>query len=608
MKIILIISGLILIVLVLIPRNPEENKLTFRSNRVTVDVAGGGDATLSPDGQRFVTSSRRSGNWEVWIYDLRRTQWTQVTHDPADDFEAKWSPDSSKIVFCSTRTGQKDVWTLDLNSGVSKQLTFSADDDEYPAWSPDGKQVVYTGGPWGKRDFYVISATGGTPQRISKQSGRAGACAFEPGGETLICHRYDFGTGDVFRMRVDDGTITPLTTGNSWDYKPNISPDNQWIAFSRAQEGPSRIWFLPAVGGKARQLTHTPYDDRWPTWSAAGDRLLFHRKVERGTAIKVLERKTGKVRTLVDESDHPLQASFDPRAERLVYCSQTEDRKILKILEIATGERRVLETGPGEACYPRWSPDGLRIAYVGKPGPRWEVSVINPDGSARRSLSEDTIGMKGMEGPIDWSPDSTKLLFKSDTDPFESRIYTVDVNTRKVASVTDGNWFDEAPSWTPDGKSFVFMSTRGGGWTWGFFRRAISGGAYQTLAGPDWNQKNYPRVGRSGALVWSIHDEQDRELICERSQGGKVQILQDAGAGARWPSYSTDESLVLYTVMDHRVEYWVVENVLGMGSPLIASESKVARGETDQISNTLECRVVHAPVRFGRSPIDLHRR
>ena len=207
--------------------------------------------------------------------------------------------------------------------------------------------------------------------------------------------------------------------------------------------------------------------------------------VERGTAIKVLERKTGKVRTLVDKSEFPLQASFDPRAERVVYCSQTDDRKVLKILDIATGQRRVLPTGPGEACYPRWSPDGKRIAYAGKSNARWEVSAVNSDGSGRQTLTEGMSSLHGMDGPIDWSPDSTRLLFQSDTDPFEARIYVVDVNTRKIESVTDGPWFDEAPSWTADGKGAIFMSTRGGGWTWGFFRRDIGGGKYETLAGPD---------------------------------------------------------------------------------------------------------------------------
>lgn len=606
MKKLSIISGGLLLSLLLLPYWHSKSKAPFRLHRVAIDRVGGGDGTLSPDGQRFVTSSRRTGNWDIWIYDLRSTLWTQVTQDPADDFEAKWSPDGSVLVFCSTRTGQKDIWTVDLKTGALKQLTFSEHDDEYPGWSPDGKDIVYTGGPWGTRDFWVIAATGGTPRRISRQSGPAGACAYEPDGKTFICHRYDLGSGDIFRMRVADGEITTLTSGPAWDYKPNISPDKQIIAFSRAEEGPSRIWLLPAAGGRAQQLTNTPDDDRWPTWSETGDRLFFHRMVERGTAIKALERKTGKVRTLVEKSEYPLQASFDPRAEHVVYCSQSDNRKVLKLLDIATGERRILPTGPGEACYPRWSPDGKRIAYAGKPNARWEVSVINPDGSGRQALTEGMSSLHGMDGPVDWSPDSTRLLFHSDTDPFAARIYVVDVNTRKIESVTDGPWFDEAPSWSTDGKSVIFMSTRGGGWTWGFFRRAIGGGEYETLAGPDWNQKNYPRPGRSGALIWSIHDEQDKEFLSERSREGKVRILTEAGEGARWPEYSRDESLVLFTVMEHQVEYWIAENVLN--GPSLETTTLSSADEAEPLQEMQACARDMQVDKTGRSPVDLHHR
>jgi TolB protein len=409
-------------------------------------------------------------------------------------------------------------------------------------------------------------------------------------------------------MRVADGEITMLTSGQPWDYKPNTSPDKQTIAFSRAEEGPSRIFLMPAGGGRPQQMTNTPDDDRWPTWSQAGDRLFFHRMVERGTAINELDRKTGKVRTLVDKSEAPLLASFDPRAERVVYCSQTEDRKVLKILNIATGERRVLPTGPGEACYPRWSPDGKRIAYAWKPGARWEVSVVNPDGSGRQALTEGMSSLHGMDGPIDWSPDSTKLLFQSDTNPFEARIYVVDVNTRKIEGVSDGPWFDEAPSWSADGKSAIFMSTRGGGWTWGFFRRPIGGGEYETLAEPDYNQKNFPRPGGSGALIWSIHDEQDREFLSERTRDGKERILTEAGEGARWPEYSRDEQRVLFTVMDHQVEFWIAENVLN--GPSMDTSMLNSTDEAEPPVQDMQACVVQAHLidKTGRSPVDLHRR
>jgi TolB protein len=584
----------------------------YKSRMVAVDPSGGGDATISPDGEKFIITSKRGGNWDLWVYDLKTARWSQLTNDPAEDFEGKWSPDGKQIAFCSTRAGQRDIWVLTIASGEVKRLTFSEHEDEYPAWSPDGKQIVYTGGPWGARDFFLISPEGGEPRKVSRQPVLSGACAFEAKGASLICHRYDLGTGDIIRLWLDSGEVTPLTVGAAWDYKPNTSPDGRMVAFSRAEEGPSRI-FVMTTDGRVRQLTDTPGDDRWPTWSDDGNKMLFHRLVDEGEAVKVLDRKTGAVRILVGADERPLQASFDPEARRVVYCSQTPERKLLKILEVATGTTRVLDTGPGEACYPRWSPDGASIAYAGKSGARWEVSVVKPDGSGRVALTEGVAGLHGMDGPVDWSPDGAKLLFQSDTEPFEARIYTVDVKTRRVEAVTDGAWFDEAPSWTPDGQGFVFMSTRGGNWTWGFFRRALRGGAYTTLAGPDWEQKNYPRQSGSGALIWSATNESGLEVLSERAADGKVRVLEQAGTGARWPSYSRDERLVLFTAVTHRVEYWIAENLDGAGSPLLASDRGADLNEVKERSEAeapgaVACTARLPAVALWKSPVDLHRR
>lgn len=552
------------------------NKPSFRMRRLAADPLGGGDATLSPDGNRFVTTSRRTGNWEIWMYDIAGAAWTQLTNDPADDFEARWSPDGQRLVFCSTRTGQKDIWVLTLKTGALKQLTFSTDDDEYPAWSPDGKSVVYTGGPWGKRDYFIVSADGGSFRKVTRRSGFFGACAFEPRGTSLICHRYDYGSGDLIRLWLDDGDITPLTINNGWDYKPATSPNGRWVTFSRAEEGPSHIWVMPAEGGRPRQLTGANNDDRWPGWSGKGDAIFFHRLVEQGSALSLLDRQTGQVRQIVGADERPLQASFDPHAKRVVYCSENSGRKELKIIDLATNAIRTLPTGPGDACYPRWSPDGRLISFVAKRGPRWEIGVIEPTGKGLTMLTEKTPDLHGMDGPIDWSPDSSKLLFHADTRPFEASIYTIEVKTGVVTQLTDLGWFDESPSWAPDGKGVVFMSTRGGNWTWSFLHRSLADGATKTLAGPDWVEKNFPRMSTGGVLIYSLHEEDGEQYLAERSSDGATRTWKEAGPGARWPSFSIDDRWVLFTTVTRQVEYWLAENPFGAGSPMHTEKSKSA--------------------------------
>ncbi len=64
--------------------------------------------------------------------------------------------------------------------------------------------------------------------------------------------------------------------------------------------------------------------------------------------------------------------------------------------------------------FPRWSPDGDRIAYVvagGRgPGTKAALRVYNFDGAITTTISEDVLA-SGDEAPMAWSPDGTRLAF-----------------------------------------------------------------------------------------------------------------------------------------------------------------------------------------------------
>ena len=78
----------------------------------------------------------------------------------------------------------------------------------------------------------------------------------------------------------------------------------------------------------------------------------------------------------------------------------------------ADGSRlRRITSGKGFERYPRWSPDGKRIAYVSdrtKPGAAtaYEVYVL---GTALRRITQDRF----IDDQLSWSPNGTKLAFVS---------------------------------------------------------------------------------------------------------------------------------------------------------------------------------------------------
>ncbi|MEM9553563.1 MAG: peptidase S9 [Acidobacteriota bacterium] len=554
-----------------------ENRRPFALRKVAVDPAGGGDADISPDGRRFVASSRRAGNWDIWLYEIDGGPPRQITVDPGEDAEAQWSLDGRKLAFTSTRAGEgKSVWLIDVESGTLERLTHGTE-DEYPAWAHDGSYVVYSGGPWKVRDFYIIPSRGGDPIKITRQTVRAaGACSVHPSGRSILCHRYDAGTGDVVELRVPDGEERIITDDRAWDYKPEYSPDGRWIAFSRWDEGPSNIWVVPAAGGEPIRLTHGLNEDRWPTWDRSGTRLLFHRVADEGTGIQLLDRASGAVTRLVGADERPRQASLHPEGRLLAYCARVGDRETIKIRDLDTGAVRELGDSSRQACHPRWSPDGRHLAYVTRGTVRWEIAVATADGTGERLLTPAHRSLHSLYGPLSWSPDGRRIAFRSDTAPFESDLFLLDVESGSLERLTKDIWWDEAPSFTRDGDGLLFMSTRGGGWTWGIVTMRLADRAIERLSPSDYTEKNYPEQAPDGRTVWSVFDDNGVQSLVERSTDGAVRSLGEATVGGRWPSYTADGAHILFTSVEHSVEYWLAENVTGPGSPLAA-----ARGSAD---------------------------
>jgi TolB protein len=592
---------------------------SFALRKIVSDDSGGADATIAPDGKSFVTSLWRNGNWQLWVYDIEATRWRQVTNHPSDNFEGDWSPDGKRIVFTSTRTGNNNIFLVSLDSGETKQITDSPYDAEYPKFSPDGHHIVYTNGKWNERKFYVADLADGSSRPITDKPGKAGACSFHPQGALVVCHSYDSGTGHLSLQSTAAGAAPlELTHGDVWDYKPTVSPDGQWLAFSRSQDGPSRIWVMPFPAGDAVPLNPLDYDsdDRWPTWDRAGD-IFFHRLSERGLAVKVLDRKTGAVKTVVGSEESPGQASLDPSSTQVVYGAVEGKKQVLRIRSLDGKTARTLPLGV-EATFPRWSPNGKDIAFTCWSGERWDICTVHPDGTGFKNWTDKIPGWRDLRDPIDWSPDSSEIVFHASTQPYEANLYVLSLNDGSTHNLTNDSWFSESPSWSPDGKSIIFMSTRGGNWTWGFFRLSLENSTFSTVAGPDYTQRNFPRANRQGDLVSSMYNSKDgREYIAESHAGGTPTIVSACEPWARWPSYSSDGRLIVYTQLEHKVEYWIAEHVTGPASPLqhqtAASNVSSATSKLDEqpLGNlgTLHLHgLTTSTPTGGSSPVDMYHR
>jgi TolB protein len=556
-----LLAALLALIILGMPSRPgQAAEFTFRL--VASDPTSGADASISPDGTMFATSSRRDGHQNIWLYDIAATRWRKLTEGDGSDSEPSWSPDGSRIAFASTRGGDKAIWTVRLADGVLTRITTERADVDYPAWSPDGSSIVYSSGPWKARTFKTIASTAGNPRNVSKKPGHLGACRYYPDGRSLICHTYENDRGNVIRLSLDGVVLDHLTNG-ALDYKPAVSPDGNEVAFSRIEDGTSVIQLSPASSIRPTRisaaLTQPPGEDRWPMYTQSG-RLFFHRVVTRGTAVMVYHRSSGEIETLIGSDEKPSQAAFDSAARRVAYCAELDGRSVVRILDRATGLRRTLDLGGREACFPRFAPDDRTIAVTVKTDGVWQIAVVDAEGSEPRVLT-DRADLHGLNGPLDWSPDGERLLFKADTAPFESALFVLDTRSATLERVTRGHDFFEAPSWSPDGGAILFMSTHSGEWLWGLYRLTLSDRRIASLAPNDSTEKNYPRLLADGRTIWMQADRCDAtEFVVERDAAGREQSLTKM-PGGHWPSYSRDGDQLLFTAMLRNVEFWLGDRI-----------------------------------------------
>src|SRR2546423_4014051 len=144
---------------------------------------------------------------------------------------------------------------------------------------------------------------------------------------------------------------------------------------------------------------------------------------------------------------------------------------------------------------PRWSPDGKWLAFQGHQGEKGGLFVARPDGSEvtfLASLGGTNSPLPGTGNDVTWSPDSKQLAFISSTpgpeaaeaagDPMvitrylykpdagegmtrfndnqRLHIFAVEVSTKQVRQLTQGNFDEHSIDWSPNGQEILFASNR----------------------------------------------------------------------------------------------------------------------------------------------------
>jgi len=145
---------------------------------VLTDSAGNSlDGAYSPDRTRIAFASDRlePGNFDIFVADADGQNPVRLTTSAAVDAQPVWTPDGERMVFVSGRTGTRQLFIMNADGSDQRQLTSLAGGAVDPAISPDGRTVAFTGFPGGREgqsDIYLVPLAGGTPSAVTATADR----------------------------------------------------------------------------------------------------------------------------------------------------------------------------------------------------------------------------------------------------------------------------------------------------------------------------------------------------------------------------------------------------------------------------------------------------
>jgi len=162
------------------------------------------------------------------------------------------------------------------------------------------------------------------------------------------------------------------------------------------------------------------------------------------------------------------QSSFSNDGKTLAFTGERQGKDVLYLLDVASANVKKRLDLPVDAVWsPVFSPDDRQIAFSGTHGGVTDLYIVNADGSNLRQLTNDEYA----DLQPSWSPDGTKIAFATDRTPQSDlrilkltkwQIAVLDVASGQVTNLPGQDGLNLNPQWSPDGRELAFVSDRTG--------------------------------------------------------------------------------------------------------------------------------------------------
>lgn len=399
---------------------------------------------VSPDGQTIVFDMLG----DLYAMPISGGTAVRLTEGMGHDMQPRFSPDGERIVFVSDRSGDNNVWLMPAAGGEPTQLSKGVGSRFLsPDWAPDGDYIVVSRAAprRGLEKLWLYHVDGGTG--LEMVGGPGGRRLMGPAIDSegrYVWHSQRNGTWSYnailpqYQLWVYDrqtGTRTPMTDRYGSAFRPTLSPDGVWLAYGSRHDADTGIRLRRLDSGEEHWLAHpVQRDDQEST--ANMDVLPGYSFTPESDAL-VISYGGGIWRVPVDGSD-PSEIPFTVNARVAVgpevsFEYPIEDTPTFIVKQIRNA---------------RPSPDGSRIVFTALD--RLYTATL-PDGVPERLTDEEI----GEFEPI-WSPDGSSVAYVTwDDDAGDGHIKRVSADGGSPSTVTTAPAYYQQLAWSPDGDRIV---------------------------------------------------------------------------------------------------------------------------------------------------------
>ena len=239
-----------------------------------------------------------------------------------------------------------------------------------------------------------------------------------------------------------------LTLGNELVLTPRFNPTSQMVTYLSYFRNLPRVYLLDIETGTQEVVGDFPGMTFAPRFSPDGKKIIMGFAKDGNSEIYTMDLENRIVEKITNHPSIDTSPSFSPDGKFICFNSDRSGYQQIYVMKSDGSNVKRISFGKGLYGTPVWSPRGDLIAFTKLHKGKFYIGVMRTDGSGERLLTENFY----QEAPS-WSPNGRVLIFYRETktddkgEGFSAKLWSIDLtgyNERMVKTPSDAS----DPSWS----------------------------------------------------------------------------------------------------------------------------------------------------------------